>query len=231
MSSNHLVVQGETMSSIAKDNHFANFLTIWNDPGNAKLRELRHNPHILLAGDEVFIPDLPENVTHGANEQRHVFAIESPALFLNVKLEDLDGKPIANGAGKLRVDAADDNGRESLEDEFDVTTDKNGKISQEILADADIAELDVGDDHFLIEIGVLDPVRSVKGMQGRLNNLGYFAGFNELDQEQLRWALEEFQHDHGISPPNGDIDDPRNRAKIDQTKNKLGEVHGDHDRA
>jgi Putative peptidoglycan binding domain len=231
MSGNHTVEPGETMSSIAKANHFANFLTIWNDDENEDLRKQRGNPHILEAGDVVFIPDQPDQIAHGDDQFRHEFALESPALFLNLKLEDLDGKPLANVKGKLRVDAADDNGRESLENEFDVTTDKNGRISQEILQDADIAELDLGDDHFLIEIGLLDPVRSVKGMQGRLNNLGYFAGFNELDKEQLRWAIEEFQHDNGIKPPNGDIDDPRNKAKIDQTKNKLGEVHGDRDRA
>ena len=231
MSTKHTVLPGETLSSIAKDNNFANFLTIWNDAENADLRAVRHNPHILQPGDVVVVPNLPENLSHGANEQRHVFALESPALLLNIKLEDLDAKPIAGATGKLRVDAADDNGRESLEDEFDVTTDTDGKISQEILQDADVAELKIGDDHFLISIGLLDPVRSDKGMQARLNNLGYFAGFNELDREQLRWAIEEFQHDNGIKPPNGDLDDARNKGKIDQTKNKLGEIHGDHDRA
>ena len=231
MSSTHVVLPGETLSSIAKVNGFANFLTIWNDAGNADLRALRHNPHILQPGDSVFIPDPPEILAHGADSQRHVFALESPALFLNIKLEDLDAKPIANASGTLRVDAADDNGRESLEDTFDVTTDKDGRLSQEILADANIADLEIGDDRFLISIGFLDPVRSDVGMQARLNNLGYFAGFNELDREQLRWAIEEFQHDNGIKPPNGDVDDPRNRAKIDLTKNKLGQVHGDHDRA
>jgi hypothetical protein len=230
MSGKHTVEPGETMSSIAKDFGFANFLTIWNDPGNSKLRTLRHNPHILQEGDEVFIPELPTNVSHGDDAQTHVFALESPALLLNIKLEDLDGKPIAKKDCVLSVDAKDKNGRESLENNFDVTTDKDGKLSQEILEDADIAELKIGDeDHILIAIGLLDPVRSDKGVQARLNNLGYFAGFNELDREQLRWAIEEFQHDNGISPPNGDLDDKRNTSKMDLTKKKLGQVHGDQD--
>ncbi|MDQ2929801.1 MAG: peptidoglycan-binding protein [Gemmatimonadota bacterium] len=231
MSSQHTVEAGETLSSIAKANNFANFLTIWNDAGNADLRQLRHDPHILQPGDVVVIPDLPENVSQGANDQRHVFALESPALLLNLKIEDLDERPVANEPCTLRVDGKDDNGREALEDEFDLTTDKNGKLSQEILEDANLAELKIGDDHLLIAIGLLDPVRSDKGMQARLNNLGYFAGFNELDREQLRWAIEEFQHDHGIKPQNGDLDDKRNTSKIDQTKNKLAQIHGDHDRA
>jgi hypothetical protein len=231
MSHIHPVEAGETISSIAKDNHFANYLTIWNDPGNEGLRTIRHDPHILEVGDPVFIPELPENVEHGDDTQRHVFALESPALLLNVQLQDVDGKPIAKQDVVLRVDAKDKNGREAVEDVFELTTDKNGKISQEILEDADIAELIVRDDKFVILIGLLGPIGSNVGMRARLNNLGYFAGFaNDTDTEQLRWALEEFQHDHGISPPNGDVDDPRNKAKLRTTQQKLGEIHGDHDR-
>lgn len=231
MSHIHPVEAGETISSIAKDNHFANYLTIWNDPGNEGLRTIRHDPHILEVGDPVFIPELPENVEHGDDTQRHVFALESPALLLNVQLQDIDGKPIAKQDVVLRVDAKDKNGREAVEDVFELTTDTNGKISQEILEDADIAELTVRDDKFVILIGLLGPIGSNVGMRARLNNLGYFAGFaNDTDTEQLRWALEEFQHDHGISPPNGDVDDPRNKAKLRTTQQKLGEIHGDHDR-
>jgi hypothetical protein len=230
MSSVHRVEPGETISSIAKDNNFANFLTIWNDPGNEGLRTLRHNPHILEVGDSVFIPDLPENVSHGSDTQRHVFALESPALLLNLQLQDLDGKPIAGQECVLRVDAKDKNGREAVEDVFELTTDKDGKLSQEILEDADIAELTVGEDKFVILIGLLGPVGSNQGMRARLNNLGYFAGLeNDTDTEQLRWALEEFQHDHQISPPNGDVDDPRNTAKLRTTQKKLAEIHGDRD--
>jgi hypothetical protein len=224
------VLPGETLSSIAQKNNFANFLTIWNDAGNAKLRQLRHNPHILQEGDAVFIPDPPQNVARGDDSQRHVFALQEPALFLNMQLQDIDGTPLADEDCVLRVDAKDKNGREALEDTFDITTDKNGKLSQEILDDADEAELKVGDeDFYVIVIGGLDPVRIDRGVQQRLNNLGYFAGFAPSDQEQLRWAIEEFQNDHSISPVKGDKDSAANVPLMDRTKKKLGEVHGDRD--
>jgi len=181
-------------------------------------------------GDPVFIPDLPENVNHGNDTQRHVFALESPALLLNIQLQDLDGKPIAKQAVVLKVDAKDKNGREAVEDVFELDTDKDGKFSQEILEDADIGELTVDDDKFVIFIGLLGPIGSNEGMRARLNNLGYFAGLaNDTDTEQLRWALEEFQHDNKISPPNGDVDDPRNKVKLRTTQTKLGVIHGDRD--
>lgn len=230
MSSTHIVLPGETLSSIAQDNNFANFLTIWNDAGNTKLRALRHNPHILAEGDEVFIPDPPSNVASGDDSQRHVFSLQEPAFFLNMQLQDIDGTPLSDEDCVLRVDAKDRNGRESLEDTFDITTDAKGKLSQEILDDADDAELKVGDeDFYVIVIGGLDPVGIDRGMQQRLNNLGYFAGFSDNDQEQLRWAIEEFQNDNKISPVKGDKDSPANVPIMNRTKKTLGEVHGDRD--
>jgi hypothetical protein len=47
-----------------------------------------------------------------------------------------------------------------------------------------------------IVIGDLGPVSEPAGQQARLNNLGYFAGFNPESKHQLKWAIEEFQCDH-----------------------------------
>ena len=159
-----------------------------------------------------------------------MFSLQEPALFLNMQLQDFNGTPLSDKDCVLRVDAKDKNGREALEDTFDLTTDKDGKLSQEILDDANEAELKVGDeDFYVIVIGGLDPVRIDRGMQQRLNNLGYFAGFSANDQEQLRWAIEEFQNDHTISPVKGDKDSPANVTVMDRTKKTLGEIHGDRD--
>jgi hypothetical protein len=232
MSTQHTVLPGEHLAGIAAAAGFADFMTVWNAPENAKLRELRHSPNILLPGDIVTIPEKIEQSFQGADSQRHEFTLFGPELLLNLKLEDTDGDPIADTDCVLHVSAKDENGRLSLVQEFKLTTDKSGKISQRLSEDANIAELAFdGEDKFLLVIGGLNPVREPTGMRQRLNNLGYFAGLVSEDREQLRWATEEFQHDHAITPPNGDLDDPRNAAKIDRTKNKLGEIHGDLDKA
>ena len=49
--------------------------------------------------------------------------------------------------------------------------------------------------------------------------MGYFAGFAEKDVDQLRWAIEEFQVDHGIKAT-GKFDDP-------VTFNRIAHEHGD----
>lgn len=59
MSKTYTVVDGDTMEKIAADNGFADWHTIWNDPGNAALRAKRPDPHWIFPGDQVFIPDNP----------------------------------------------------------------------------------------------------------------------------------------------------------------------------
>src|SRR5262249_16436606 len=48
---------------------------------------------------------------------------------------------------------------------------------------------------FDLKIGKLNPQNKLSGQQARLNNLGYFAGFELNDLEQLLWAAEEFECD------------------------------------
>jgi hypothetical protein len=49
---------------------------------------------------------------------------------------------------------------------------------------------------FDLRIGHLNPNHKLSGQQARLNNLGYFAGFDVKDTDQLWWAVEEFNEDH-----------------------------------
>jgi hypothetical protein len=231
MSTKHTVLPGEHLAGIAAAAGFANFMTVWNAPENAQLREIRHNPNILLPGDIVTIPDKVEKSAQGADSQRHEFTLFGPGLLLNLKLEDTEGDPIAGQDCVLHVSAKDQNGRLALVREFKKTTDDEGKISEILSEGANIAELAFADQKFLVVIGGLNPVREESGMRQRLNNLGYFAGLLLEDREQLRWAIEEFQHDNRITPPNGDLDDARNKPKIDKTKTALGKVHGDGDTA
>ena len=53
----HTVEQGEHLSSIAAKYGFQKVATIWDHPDNAGLKSKRKNPHILLPGDKVVIPE------------------------------------------------------------------------------------------------------------------------------------------------------------------------------
>ena len=204
----HTVRQGDHLSRIASKHGFRSYLTIWDDPGNAALRQLRADPHVLLPGDVVFIPDKEPRVEPGATGARHVFRTRSPRLRLRIAVLDHSHAPVAGAAGELEVGG----------DARAVTTDGGGLAGREIAPDADFGRLALDAEEPLeLRIGHLDPVEALSGLQARLNNLGYRAGFDPEPTEALRSAIEELQCDLGL-PVTG-VADAATRAR-------LLEVHG-----
>jgi N-acetylmuramoyl-L-alanine amidase len=217
MSIYHTVVQGEYLSKIAKDHGLADYLTIWNHPQNADLKKKRQNPNVLLPGDKLFIPTRELKEEPRSTEEKHRFEVKHKRLMLRLTLEDAFFKPIANAKCELTVEG------QTLK----LTTDGKGRLEHEIPSDAENASLVIKDsrtpinDQFLpIQIGHLDPVEEISGQKARLNNLGYFAGpLDKEDEELFRSAVEEFQCEHmGPSAVDGKCGT--------KTQAKLKEVHG-----
>ena len=215
MSETHIVEQGEHLSQIAKQYGFPDYKIVWDHPENADLKKLRKNPNVLFPGDEVFIPDKEEKEESGSTDKRHTFTVDKEKLKLVLVLEDLFEKPIAGAQCALLV-----------EDQiFQLSTDGQGKIDQEIPLDAKEGALVIRGDQtpfqneiIPIKIGHLDPIDEISGQIARLNNLGYFAGNPDgSDTEALKSAVEEFQCDHSLKVDG--ICDPK-------TQDKLVKVHG-----
>jgi hypothetical protein len=178
MGAYHTVRQGEHLSGIAKANGFRDYRTIWDDPNNADLKQKRQNPNVLFPGDQLFIPDKEQRQESRNTGQRHRFKVRDTGLKLRLVLEDLYEKPIANAKCKLTIES----------ETFDLTTDGEGKLEQEIRKQAEKATLLILDEQtpadgieLEVKIGHLDPVDKISGQKARLNNLGYFAG--EFDDE------------------------------------------------
>jgi hypothetical protein len=71
-----------------------------------------------------------------------------------------------------------------------------------------------------ILIGHLDPVSEASGQKARLNNLGYFAGaMDEDDDARFRSAVEEFQCEHMGKGSVDGVCGPKTQAKLE-------DVHG-----
>jgi hypothetical protein len=217
MSETYIVKQGDWLAKIASRYGFTDFKTIWDDPQNAKLKQQRKNPNVLFPGDQLFIPDKTLKQESAVTQQKHRFELKKPKITLRLILEDACSKPIANASCEL-----------SVEDEtFKLVSDSKGKIEQEIPANAQKATLivkdsktPIHDDVIPIQIGHLDPVDEVSGQRARLNNLGYFTGPSDIDDEMpFRRAVGEFQLEHlGRSEVDGKCG-PKTQAK-------LLEVHG-----
>lgn len=210
----HTIQQGDYLSKIAKQYGFADWKTIWNDPQNADLKKKRQNPNVLYPGDKLAIPGKKEKQESGATEQHHKFKAKHTKLMLRLVLKDLNFKPLANKKCVLHVDG----------EEFEITSQANGLVEHEIKPTAEQARLLVEDDkspitlELPIEIGKLDPVDKVSGQKARLNNLGYFAGLlDEEDEALFKSAVEEFQCDQKLTV------DGKCGPK---TQAKLKDIHG-----
>jgi hypothetical protein len=199
----HTVGQGESIPSIAAGNGFFSD-TIWNHPENAKLKDLRKDMNVLLAGDEVFIPEKELREESGATEQKHRFKRKGEPHKLKLVLLSM-GKPRANEDYVLDIDGRLLKGK----------TDASGKIEQKIPGNAGSATLILrgGKEKHALSIGNLDPIDEVSGVKQRLNNLGFNCGAEDGNMnEALSGALSKFQAKYNL-PVTGKIDDAV-RAKL-----------------
>ena len=208
-SSGRRIRQGDALESIAEETGFF-WETIWLAAENKDLREARGDPHVLLPGDRLHVPELRSHSESAATEQRHRFRRKGVPSKLRVVLENEDG-PRVGEPYKLEID--DGTIHEG-------NTDGAGAIEHPIPPGARRAVLHVGDppQEFQLKLAHLDPVDSISGQQARLSNLGLF--MRKIDGKQngsLASALRLFQQQHDLET-SGEPD----QATLD----KLVEVHG-----
>jgi N-acetylmuramoyl-L-alanine amidase len=204
----HTVEQGEHLSSIAAKYGFQKVSTIWEHPDNADLKSRRKNPHILLPGDKVTIPDKQKKVESRGTTRTHSFQLAGEKLKLKLALRDINDKPRSGLKCTLIVE----------NESKPVTSDGDGNITTEIPKTARSGKLVLPDLEIPLLIGHLDPIEEQSGQVARLDNLGYEAGDPaNPDKEIFRSAVEEFQCDQKISVT-GDCDAA--------TQAKLKSVHG-----
>ena len=211
------VQQGDCLSSIAKTYGFADYQTIYRRPENADFRQKRPNPNIICPGDTLFIPDIETQEVSKGTDQGHVFELKRPKVKLRLCLKDDLHQPYANTKYRLRVGF----------DQWEAATDGAGMVEQEIQADATDGEItlfprggtkpDEGYT-FSLQVGDLDPVDEMSGIDARLINLGFgpVDAEGSLSDEDREEALNAFQDKFGLAVT-GQL--------TDETKNKLRELH------
>jgi len=200
--------QGDCISSIAFKYGFSPG-TLWNDRKNRELKDERKDPNVLLAGDVVYVREKEEREESCAVDQRHRFRRKGVPEKLVVQFKR-QGELRADEEFVLDIDGSVSEGR----------TDGAGKVEVAIPPNArrgTITFREAGDKYNL-ELGDLDPVTELAGVQGRLRNLGFYAG--ETDGESspaLEDAIRSFQGEQGLEVT-GEADD--------DTRGKLEDVYG-----
>ena len=207
----HTVAQGESTTRLAYD-HGLFWKTVWDHPNNDSLKHLRKNQNILNAGDRIFLPALRLKHQSGATEKRHRFKLKGVPEKLNVQFLDLQGKPFASKPYKLKIDGRATRG----------SLDGDGWLRVPIPPNASHAHIEVGDAGECasvdMDIGHLDPLSELTGVQARLRNLGLYDGpLDAQPSENLDHAVAEFRSQNGLQPG----------TEIDDTfRDKLKSIHG-----
>jgi len=202
------VKQGDCLSSIAA-RHGLFWEKVWNHPKNARLKEQRKDPNVLYPGDVVFVPDKEKKEESGATEQRHRFRKKATPAKLRLELKHGE-KPRANEPYTFEIDGQ----------LFSGTTDDDGKLEHRIPPNAKRGKLLLGEnkEEFQLDLGHLDPIEEVSGVQARLNNLGFDCGkVDEILGPKTETAINDFQKQNKL----------KITGKIDQqTRDKLKQVYG-----
>jgi len=204
----HTVKQGECLESIAHQYGFF-WQTLWNDPNNAALKAKRKDPNVLLAGDSVFVLEKRAAEKAGATEERHRFRRKGVPSVFQLQLFRQD-EPRAKEPYVLDIDGTLITG----------TTNSNGVLRCVIPPDAKVGKLQLtrSAEEFLLDLGHLDPVDELTGMQARLKNLGFYRGqVDGLLGPQTEQAIRAFQEKHGLSVTG---------KNDDATRRKLQDMHG-----
>jgi len=197
MASSYTVQQGDSLTSIAFGLGL-NWEAIWNHPNNAALKSSRQDPHVLCPGDVLYIPDMDPRLEDKSADASHKFVRKASLDRLRVRLMK-DFQPRSNVSYTLVVDGKT----------IDGTTDGDGMVDQPISPGAQEGKLllDGGKEEYEFALGNIDPIDTISGLQGRLQNLGYFAGevTGEMDDD-TKDAVHSFQAACGL-PETGEADD------------------------
>ncbi|MHC4538604.1 MAG: PGRP and LysM peptidoglycan-binding domain-containing protein [Planctomycetota bacterium] len=188
----YMVKEGDCISSIAfKYGFFPD--TVWNDSKNSDLKRERMDPNILLPGDTVYIRDKEEKEESCDSDQRHHFRRKGVPEVLRVQLCDEADKPLANAGYTINIDG---------DLRTDLKTDSEGWVKQSIPPNAKEAIITLTKTmrEYRLALGHLEPVESIKGVQARLDNMGYYCGdeYGEFGKS-TRAALRDFQANNGLT--------------------------------
>jgi N-acetylmuramoyl-L-alanine amidase len=207
MPEKYTVQPGDCIASIAFERGFFQD-TLWDHADNADLKQRRKDPHVLLPGDTVSIPDKRVEDMEKPPEKRHRFRRKGVPKFIQFQLLEND-EPVASMGCDVTIDGIHARAK----------TDGQGWFKHPISPGARAAHLlfDNGAEYEL-ELGHLDPIDTVEGVQQRLESLRHYTGEidGQMNPETVE-ALKEFQLRHGLQVT-GQSDQP--------TKDELAKQFG-----
>lgn len=188
----HVVQEGECASSIAASKGLKES-SILNHPDNAELFSIRDNPNVLLPKDRLTVPDIdPENFDNSVTDTKHDFQLNGEPVFLRIQIKHRD-EPVAGSKFSLTVGPK----------VFQGVTGADGRIEVKVppLETTGFLRVEHKGEPLTMELklGALAPVESVRGIQQRLQNLGFDCGpIDGIIGPKTRNGIKAFQRKNGL---------------------------------
>lgn len=198
---NYAVKEGDCLVNIS----YANGLfweTVWSDSANAELKNKRQDPFTLMPGDVLHIPAIRPRIEQGATDMIHRFQLKTTPAKLKLQLLNEQDEPRKGLSYRIAID-----GKELPGAPFQ--TDDEGRIEHWIPPGAKEGKLIVTpeSEEYDLQLGCLDPMSEISGLQARLANLGFYQGpVDGKMSEAVSDALYDFQLAAGLVPT-GELDD------------------------
>lgn len=196
---------GDTILGIAYTQGFKSADDILNDSGNSSLKQNRTDPGVLLPGDTVSVPSRVLRQEASPIDASHKFVLTRPNAWVRLVVKDALGVALAGKNYQLTIDGKQTKG----------TVPDGGIIEQSVPPTAKSGQLTVwlsdapnDVEIWMLQLGWMDPIDSISGVQARLINLGFDIG-HEPDgvlDDGTKFAINAFQARIGIDPT-GAIDD------------------------
>lgn len=213
MSLSYVVTSGDCLSSIAARFGFADWRTIYEAPENADFKARRPNPNLIYPGDVVIIPAKTEKSVALASGASHRVRVRREPTHLRVGVE-------VDGTHRYLLEVGGQRFRGTTRGESPIEHVIQPEARRGLLRlwpDTADAPEEPPDDALAwsLDIGALDPVEEVSGVQGRLSNLGYYHGplhgeVDELTSAAIRWFQADSGHDE-----TGEIDQQLRDALVE----------------
>ena len=203
------VKQGDCISSIAARAGLL-WQTVWKHPRNAELRERRKDPNILFPGDQLAVPKKRIKHVSRPTEAEHTFVkLGTPA---KMKLRLLhEGEPRASLPYVCSIDGKLQNGKTDADGYLMIFIPPNA-VTGKLFVQNEKGEIE---DEYLLQLGHLDPLTEINGVQKRLRNLGFECEVTGQLDEQTKAAVTMFRVAHKLE--SGEAIDENLIAKLKQT--------------
>ncbi len=198
MSDTRTIEAGESLLQLAYEAGFDSWKRVWNHEPNRELRERRKDPQVLLPGDEITVPPRDTTPTDSCPVNKiHRFRLERPRAWINLRLLDDEGEPLAGLKYRLTAGSVVHEGTTSAEGELSVEIEPNAQDGHLVLwNDASTPCFEAP-----VKIGYLDPTSSPSGLLARLVNLGverllspHVGGRAPVSAQDLLFFTPEFQN-------------------------------------